>query len=130
MVNIIPLILQGAGLGLSASISPGPLLVYLISQSLTGGWKRGAIVALAPLLSDIPLVIAIVLLLEQVPAIFLNLISLAGGIYVIYLAWKLFTAWRANLNNLVPEPVKLHQSLGRAILVNFSSPGPYMFSTW
>lgn len=129
MGNIFPLILQGAGLGLSASISPGPLLVYLISQSLTGGWKRGAIVALAPLLSDIPLVIAIVLLLEQVPAIFLNLISLAGGIYVIYLAWKLFTAWRVNPSNPVPEPAKLHQSLGRAILVNFSSPGPYMFWT-
>jgi threonine/homoserine/homoserine lactone efflux protein len=129
MVTIIPIFLQGASLGLSASISPGPLLAYLVSQSLAGGWKRGAIVALAPLLSDIPLVIAIVLLLEQVPAIFLSLISLVGGIYVIYLAWRGLQAWQGKSSRTVAERSQFHKSLGRAVLVNYSSPGPYMFWT-
>ena len=129
MVTIIPILVQGASLGLSASISPGPLLAYLVSQSLSCGWKRGAIVALAPLLSDIPLVIAIVLLLEQVPVIFLSLISLLGGIYVIYLAWRGLQAWQGKSNRTVKEESPFHQNLGRAVLVNYSSPGPYMFWT-
>lgn len=129
MVPIIPIFLQGASLGLSASISPGPLLAYLVSQSLTGGWKRGAIVAIAPLLSDIPLVIVIVLLLKQVPAIFLSLISLVGGIYVIYLAWRGLQAWQGKSNRTIKEESQFHQNLGRAVLVNYSSPGPYVFWT-
>jgi threonine/homoserine/homoserine lactone efflux protein len=81
MLNIIPLILQGAGLGLSACVSPGPLLLYLISQSLMGGWKRGAIVAIAPLVSDIPLIVVILVVLNQIPDLFLRAISLLGGVY-------------------------------------------------
>ena len=129
MVTIIPIFIQGASLGLSASISPGPLFAYLVSQSLSGGWKRGAIVALAPLFSDIPLVVAILLLLDQVPAIFLSVISLLGGIYVIYLAWQGLQAWQGKSSQSVREVSHFHQNLGRAVLVNYSSPGPYMFWT-
>jgi threonine/homoserine/homoserine lactone efflux protein len=129
MHTLIPFLIQGASLGLSASISPGPLLFYLISQSLFGGWKRGAIVAIAPLISDTPLIIVIVVLLDQVPPLFLRLISLFGGIYLLYLAWKLFLKWRQKYSLQLDESAKPYQNLGRAILVNYLSPGPYLFWT-
>ena len=129
MSTIIPFLLQGASLGLTASISPGPLFFYLISQSLMGGWKRGAIVAIAPLISDIPLVIIILLLLGQIPAYFLPLISILGGLYLIYLAWSLFLKWRQYHGVKLVETGQLSHSLGKAILVNYLSPGPYLFWT-
>lgn len=127
MLDFLPFMLQGASLGFSASISPGPLMAYLISQSLAGGWKRGAIVAFAPLLSDIPLVIAVLVLLQKVPAVFLGIISLAGGFYVIYLAWKLYLGRQSDQAGISVNAPRLSQSLLQAVLVNYSSPGPYLF---
>jgi threonine/homoserine/homoserine lactone efflux protein len=129
ILTIIPFLLQGASLGLTASISPGPLLLYLISQSLSGGWKRGVIVAIAPLVSDIPLIIVILVVLDHVPPLLLRLISIVGGIYVIYLAWNLFQSWRQNRSVNLDEKSEFRHNLGRAILVNYLSPGPYMFWT-
>jgi threonine/homoserine/homoserine lactone efflux protein len=94
-----------------------------------GGWKRGAIVAIAPLISDIPLIIVILVLLNQIPNFALRAISLIGGVYVIYLAWKLFQAWKSPPFNQLEAKVNFPQNLMRAVLVNYSSPGPYMFWT-
>jgi threonine/homoserine/homoserine lactone efflux protein len=129
MLNLIPLILQGAGLGLTACISPGPLLVYLITQSLSGGWKRGAIVAFAPLISDAPIIIAILLLLNRLPPLFLRLISIVGGIFIFYLAWGLWQKWRLDKQFIPDLGSTVHLNLGRAVLMNYLSPGPYMFWT-
>lgn len=129
ILTIVPFLLQGGSLGLTASISPGPLLFYLISQSLSGGWKRGAIVSIAPLVSDIPLIIIILVLLDHVPPLFLRFLSIGGGIYVIYLAWNLFQSWRRNRGVNLDEKSEFRHNLGRAILVNYLSPGPYMFWT-
>jgi threonine/homoserine/homoserine lactone efflux protein len=129
MLNVIPLLLQGAGLGLTACISPGPLLVYLITQSLSGGWKRGAIVAFAPLISDAPIIIAILLLLNRLPPLFLRLISIAGGIFIFYLAWGLWQKWRMDEQFIPDIGSTVNLNLGRAVLMNYLSPGPYMFWT-
>jgi len=127
ILTVLPFLIQGASLGLTASISPGPLLFYLISQSLSGGWKRGAIVAIAPLVSDIPLIIVILVVLDHIPPLLLRLISIVGGIYVIYLAWNLLRSWRQNRSINLDEKSEFRHNLGRAILVNYLSPGPYMF---
>ena len=71
--------LQGAALGFAAAITPGPFQTYLISESLSGGWRRGAPVAFAPLLSDLPIILLSLFLLNQLPENFLQIISLAGG---------------------------------------------------
>ncbi|MBK7455571.1 MAG: hypothetical protein IPJ46_18150 [Anaerolineales bacterium] len=43
---------SGIGYGLAAASQPGPFQTYLISQTLTRGWKRTLPAALAPLVSD------------------------------------------------------------------------------
>jgi threonine/homoserine/homoserine lactone efflux protein len=47
---------QGAALGLSAAATPGSLQTLLISEMLLGGFKRGARITLAPLITDAPII--------------------------------------------------------------------------
>jgi threonine/homoserine/homoserine lactone efflux protein len=61
-------LLQGMGFGLAAASQPGPFQTYLISQSLARGWKHTLPAALAPLISDGPIIALCLLVLSQVPA--------------------------------------------------------------
>jgi len=51
-------LLTGAALGLSAGLSPGPLLALVIVQTLTYSVREGVKVAAAPLVTDLPIVLA------------------------------------------------------------------------
>ena len=122
-------LIQGAAIGLTAAGSPGPLLTFLISRSLSGGWRQGAQVALAPLISDPPIVLVILLLLDQLSTRFLQVISLVGGMYVLFLAWGLFRQWRKGSPDLAGLEGNSPGNLRKAVLMNFLSPGPYTFWT-
>jgi threonine/homoserine/homoserine lactone efflux protein len=126
---LLTLLLQGAALGLTAAASPGPFQTLLISESLAGGWRRGAPVAFAPLITDLPIILLTLFLLGQMPAGFLRVISLAGGLFVLYLAWALWRGWRSGSGStpVSDDPVDARKGLGRGVLVNFLSPGPYLF---
>lgn len=101
----------------------------MINQTLTGGWRRGALVALAPLISDPPIVLLILLLLEQIPPQFLQFISLAGGLFVLYLAWKLWKQWQAGTRASIESLVNSNGVLRQAAMMNLLSPGVYTFWT-
>jgi threonine/homoserine/homoserine lactone efflux protein len=120
---------QGAAIGLTAAGAPGPLLTYLISRSLSGGWRQGALVALGPLISDPFIVVTILLLLDRVPPSFLLVISLLGGMYVLYLAWGSIKQWSKGSQEIVVVESTPSGDLRKAALMNFLSPGPYAFWT-
>jgi threonine/homoserine/homoserine lactone efflux protein len=146
-ISLMALFLQGVGFGLTAAVSPGPFQSFLITQTLSGGWKRGAPAAFAPLISDPPIIIAILLLLSQLPPNFIQVISLAGGLFVLYLAWGLWrkTSLPAQSSARTPDgdiagpgtpemgsgaekrPANAPSSLLRGVLMNLLSPGPYTF---
>lgn len=117
----------GAGilLGLSAGFSPGPLLALVISQTLRHGMREGVKVALAPLITDLPIVLICFFLLSRFvhSQIALGGVSLVGGAFVFYLAFDSFRA--EPLHQEMPD--RPPQSLGRGVLVNFLSPHPYLF---
>jgi threonine/homoserine/homoserine lactone efflux protein len=119
--------LQGAALGFAAAITPGPFQTYLISESLSGGWRRGAPVAFAPLLSDLPIILLSLFLLNQLPERFLRVISLAGGTFALYLAWRLWTGWRKGADLPKEDTSSSQGSLRRGVIANFLTPGPYLF---
>jgi threonine/homoserine/homoserine lactone efflux protein len=130
--NLLPLLIQGLALGLAAAASPGPFQAYLINQALANGFRRAAPVAFAPLIADIPIVVASLLLLDQLSPAFLRIINIAGGLFVLYLAFSLWMSWRAGRNKAYPAstetpPGTLRSSLGRGIIMNLFSPGPYTF---
>jgi L-lysine exporter family protein LysE/ArgO len=127
--SIDAFLLQGLALGITAAASPGPFQAFLINQTLTGGFRRGAPIALAPLIADIPIVITILILLERLPPAFLRGISLAGSAFVLYLAWGLWKQWRLGASAQTSSQPPPSGGLWRGMLMNALSPGPYTFWT-
>jgi threonine/homoserine/homoserine lactone efflux protein len=120
-------LLQGAALGFSGAVSPGPFQAYLISQSLRLGWRRALPAVLAPLISDGPIIALVLLLLNNLPPAFLRVLQIAGGFFVLYLGWKSFQAYRRFQPVDLNAPGVERQNLFQAALMNFLSPGPYIF---
>jgi len=119
--------LQGATLGLSASATPGPFLAFLLSQTLKNGWRPTLPASLAPLISDGPIIALVMLVLTQTSDRFLDVLRVAGGLFILYLAWG---AWQAFQNPLLPAEISqeaARQSLLKGALMNALSPGPYFF---
>lgn len=117
----------GAGivLGLSAGFSPGPLLTLVVSQTLRYGVKEGVKAAAAPLVTDVPIILLAFFVLTRLADYrhVLGVISLAGGVFVAWLAVEGFRADRLA----IPAAADAPQSLGRGVLVNLLSPHPYLF---
>jgi threonine/homoserine/homoserine lactone efflux protein len=117
-------ILQGLTVGFGAGIQPGPYQAYIVSESLHRGWRKTLIAAFAPLVSDGPIVAAILLLLTNLPGWFTRALALAGGGFLLYLAWGAYRSWR----DFSPAPPDGGSgSLLRAASMNLLSPGPYIF---
>jgi threonine/homoserine/homoserine lactone efflux protein len=124
---MLPFLFQGLTLGFAAGAQPGPFQAYLISQTLSQGWRRAWIAAFAPLLSDGPIVALVLLALSQVPDWFQRVLQIVGGTFVLYLAWGAFKAWKSFTPEEETSPQNGPQSLLRAALMNALSPGPYLF---
>ena len=117
-------LLSGIFLGLAAGFSPGPLLTLVISETLQHNWRSGMRVALAPILTDAPIVAAVFLVLKHfAQGQVLGAITLAGAVFVAYLG---FDTIRAG-NRLPASSDKPSKSLRKAVLVNALSPHPYLF---
>lgn len=115
----------GIVLGVTAGFSPGPLLALVVSETLAHGLSAGIRVALAPLLTDAPIVLLTLLVFTQLSGIdhILGAISLAGGCYVLYMAWE---SARGSTARAV-EPDQSPRSLTKGVLTNALSPHPYLF---
>jgi len=111
-------LLQGLTLGISAAVTPGPFLAYLLSQSLKNGgnWQRTLPATMAPLLSDGPIVFLVLIVLTQFPPLFLRWIQGIGGLFLLYLAYGAYKAFRNHETVLTSVPVA-RQSLWQAAMV-------------
>jgi threonine/homoserine/homoserine lactone efflux protein len=122
-------LLQGIGYGLAAASQPGPFQTYIISQTLTRGWKRTLSAAFAPLVSDGPIILVCLLVLSQVPAWLQRFLYMAGGLFILYLAYGTFRSWK-NFDSQTPQPESTgRQSVLKAALMNVLNPNPYIFWT-
>lgn len=120
-------LLQGIGFGFAAAVQPGPFQTYLISQSLTKGWRHTLPAAFAPLLSDAPIITLSLLVLTQIPISFQRFLYIAGGLFVLYLAQGAYSSWK-NFDSNLPSPgLRPQQNIIKAALINALSPGPYIF---
>lgn len=110
--------------GLAAGISPGPLLALVLTEVVRHGEKQGWLVACAPLITDLPIVLFSFLVLNQVKDSnqILGWISFMGAAYALYLGIESFL--------YKPKPdweKKAPDSLRKGVLANFLSPHPYFF---
>ncbi|WP_457551568.1 LysE family translocator [Desulfobacula sp.] len=116
---------MGVILGLSAGLAPGPLLTLVISETIRHDIRAGIRVALAPLVTDLPIIILTVFILSRLSNFhgILGAISLVGGGLILVM----------GIQGLKVKGVELDiqkarsRSLIKGILVNILSPHPYLF---
>jgi len=128
-------ILPGISLALTATLLPGPLQAYILSVTLRYGWRRGMLVTFSPLITDAFIVPLVVFVLGQLPEVMIQIIRLAGGGLLLFIAWGAFKQLRAGSSfgpqdSTVDAP-RQQTSLWRifvpALLMNIVSPGPWLF---
>lgn len=120
-------ILQGIGYGFAAAAQPGPFQTYIISQTLTRGWRRTLPASFAPLISDGPIIVLCLFVLSQIPAWFQRFLYIAGGLFVLYLAHGAYRSWK---NYAVGDSIiesNTQQSILKAVTTNILNPNPYIY---
>ena len=122
-------IVQGIGYGFAAAVQPGPFQTYLISQTLTKGWKRTLSAALAPLISDGPIIALCLLVLSQIPAWLQRFLYIAGGLFILSLSYGAYRAWKNFDSDISSTQSGTHQGVLKAALVNMLNPNPYIYWT-
>ncbi|MCK5097577.1 MAG: LysE family transporter [Desulfobacteraceae bacterium] len=115
----------GIILGLSAGCAPGPLLTLVISETLQHDIKSGVKVALAPFITDLPIIILTLFVLSELSSFhnILGIISLTGGFVILFMGYKSIRFKGVELNLQKTRS----QSLAKGILANALSPHPYLF---
>jgi threonine/homoserine/homoserine lactone efflux protein len=120
------LTLLGVGLGLAAGLSPGPLLTLLVAVSIERGFPAGLRIAVAPLLTDAPIVLLALFLLKDLPESFLGSLTLLGGLFVLYLGIQSLRRGAPTLQP-VEAPPAAAKDLWQGAVVNFFNPHPWVF---
>jgi len=113
--------LLGLSLGLAAGLSPGPLLFLVLREAARKGSKAGVLAALAPLLTDAPVVAAAWLLARKLPPEFLRGVGVLGGL------WLLYTGARGLFAPPKEAEAPAAESLKAGVLANLSNPHMYLF---
>lgn len=115
----------GILLGLAAGFAPGPLLVLVISETLRHDIKAGLKVSIAPLVTDIPIILISLLLLNRLAEFksILGCISIFGGLFILYLGYESLKTRGVELNL---SSVKT-SSFKKGVITNALNPHPYIF---
>jgi len=124
-------LLQGMALGFGNGIAPGPFLALVIAASLRGGFRNGAVVALSPLITDLPIIVMCVTVLSRMPARGVAALSIAGAGVLGWYAYEAFRDARGASLTAMREGAAVVQparhALRQGIVANFLNPSPWMF---
>jgi len=121
----MPYLFLGLSLGLSAGLAPGPLLALVIQRSVQGGLASGLRVAVAPLLSDFPIVVLSFLLVGRLPEAGLDIMLGIGGLFVLWLGFDAMRHAGDGIDTTVTKTAR--QDYLHGALINFLNPHPYLF---
>ncbi len=124
-------LLQGLALGFGNGSAPGPFLALVIAAALRGGFRHGAVVALSPLITDLPIIVVSLTLLSRLPAGATAVLALAGAVVLLWYAAEAFrdarttslAAIRAGAEAVQPA----RHALRQGVVANALNPAPWMF---
>jgi threonine/homoserine/homoserine lactone efflux protein len=123
---MVAYLILGATYAFAAAVQPGPFQTYLISQTLANGWRRTLPAALSPLISDGPIILLVLVALNQVSPWLEQALRFAGGVFLLYLALGAFKAWRHYQGPQAAMAGSMRRSVLQAAGVNLLNPGPYL----
>jgi len=109
----------------AAVVQPGPFQAFLFSQSITNGWRKTLPLVFAPLISDLPVIILVLLVLTNVPCEVLWILQSIGGVFLLYLAFNACKSW-CNFHQNVVHEVSPQLNIFKAAMVNILNPNPYL----
>jgi threonine/homoserine/homoserine lactone efflux protein len=119
-------LISGMLFGLTAGVSPGPLLTLVITETLKHGKIEGMKVAAAPLITDAPIILFVVYILITMSKnqFVIGILTLFGACYVMYL----------GIGNITTRQIPDQESalikksaLKQGIITNALNPHPYIF---
>lgn len=124
MVTISFLFL-GVVFGLSAGLTPGPLLMLVVTETLKHGIKEGIKISIAPLITDLPIVLVTLFIFSRLSDMqpVLGAISLFGGAFLVYLGYESISFKGVDVNAEYVKP----QSVRKGVVANILNPNPYIF---
>ncbi|HOC58296.1 MAG TPA: LysE family translocator [Verrucomicrobiota bacterium] len=122
---MIAALASGVLLGLSAGLSPGPMLALVLAQTLRHGSREGCKIALTPLVTDPPIILVTLALATKLAerGPLLGIVSIAGGAFVLFLAWESFRPARQEAE----APAEPPRSWFKGIVTNLLNPHPWIF---
>ncbi len=110
----------------AAAVQPGPFQAFIISQTLSKGWRATLPAAFGPMLSDVPIITLTLLVLSNVPDKMVYILQLAGGLFLLYLAWGAYKSWQSFDEKQITQITNGQQTLFKAAIVNLLNPNPYI----
>lgn len=118
-------VLPGILVGIGSAVSPGPIMLLIISETLRGGIRSGWSVAVAPLITDIPFIIVSILLAKGIASFqpLVGVISLIGAGFLMFLAYQNITVQKEDLQ----KPSSGSRSLLKGVTLNLVNPHLYIF---
>ncbi len=115
----------GTLLGLASGFAPGPLLVLVVAETLRHDVRAGIKVAIAPLITDVPIIVVSLLILNRLAHFktILGGISLLGGLFILYLGYESIKTKGLEFN----LPPTISNSFKKGVITNALNPHPYIF---
>jgi threonine/homoserine/homoserine lactone efflux protein len=118
---------EGAALSLSAALMPGPFQALLLAQALKNGWRTSLPMAVAPLITDGPIIVLVLVVLTRMPPWLVDGLRVAGGLLMMYLSGQVFRGLRGADMPRKPDRDAARKGLLSAVFLNAMNPNPYLF---
>jgi threonine/homoserine/homoserine lactone efflux protein len=121
------LLVQGVTFALSSVAMPGPFQAFLLSHAVRHGWRRTLPAALAPLITDGPILALVLLVLTRMPSWILEALRIAGGFFILFIARSVYLSLRKGAIPADSSEGGRARSLLGAVAINALNPNPYIF---
>ena len=118
-------LVSGCVFGLAGGFTPGPTTALIVSQTVRFGLRDGIKIAIAPLLTDAPIIVAAIVLVGRLARFepVLGVITLLGAAFLFYLAVESIRIRGVEVAGQEVEP----HSIRKGFMVNLLNPHPYLF---
>jgi threonine/homoserine/homoserine lactone efflux protein len=128
---VLAQILVGMALAFPNVAAPGAFVAYLVGLVSQRGWRRTWYLCFVPLITDGPIIALLVFVLAQAPPVFLGVLQIVGGFFLMWLGLQTLQAFINPANPSTAQhpssPKPTNRSVLHSLLMNLINPGPWIF---